>query len=331
MDQVLVHSSENHNILIVGNLNIDLIIHNVPRLPMWGQEVLGTDYSLASSGQSAYTAFALRKQKISTAIMGNVGNDTYGKKIIGDLESSGIDISAVETIKNGRTGITIAIVRNDGERAFVSDPSSLAEFSREMINRHIDKISTASFVCIVGSFFLPEFSMDDIEYISRKAHEAGCPTMLDTGWDSENWQEDTVKSLRGILKYIDYFIPNMDEAEAITGKNTPEEAAAELLSDGCRNIIIKLGSKGSYFCSADEELSVPAFKVNVHDAVGAGDVYNAGFILGTLQNWPMEACMIYGSAIASLYISRSSDRFPDTNDTIEFANTNLKYNYLEKR
>ncbi len=329
MNPLLVNSSGNHKVLIIGNLNIDLIIHNVPHLPLWGQEVLGTNYLLTSAGQSAYTGFALRKQQVPTAIMGNVGNDIYGIKIIDDLTDSGMDISSVEITDEGRTGITVAIVRSDGERAFVSDPSSLSAFNRSMIDRHLDSIKTASFVCIVGSFYLPRFSMEDISYISKKAHKAGCPTMLDTGWDPYNWQEDTVRNLKKILRHIDFFIPNMDEAEAITGKKSTEEAAEELLSDGCRTVIIKLGHKGSYLRTAEEALFVPAFETTVHDAVGAGDVYNAGFIYGTLQGWPIEARMIYGSAVASLYISRQAERFPDTTDILELVKRNKKYTFAE--
>lgn len=328
--QLIIDHLPKHNVCIVGNLNIDLIIRNVPHLPVWGQEVLGNNYLLASSGQSAYTAFALRKHHVSTGIIGNVGDDIYGDKIIADLESSGVDISAIERVKNGNTGITVAIVRKDGERAFVSDPSSLAMFDREMVERHLDMLQSAAIVCMVGSFFLPRFSIQDIRFCCEKSQKAGFPTLLDTGWDPDNWPNKTVKDLRGILKYIDYFIPNMDEAKALTGENTPEKAAEDLLSDGCRTIIIKIGEKGSYLRSDKEEIFVPSYKINVFDAVGAGDVYNAGFIFGTLQEWPLEARMIFGSASAALYISRPTDRFPELIETVEFANRNKKYEFKKK-
>ena len=122
--------SERENVCIIGNLNIDLIIRNVSGLPVWGQEVFGENYFLTSSGQSAYTAFALSRHGVPVGIIGNVGDDIYGEKILKDLASGGIDISEVEKVESGNTGITVAIVRKDGERAFVSDPSSLSEFKK---------------------------------------------------------------------------------------------------------------------------------------------------------------------------------------------------------
>lgn len=327
--QLNVEPLPGHKVCIIGNLNIDLIIRNVPHLPVWGQEVFGNNYFLTSSGQSAYTAFALQKQNVSTVIISNAGDDIYGEKILKDLEDSRVDISAIETVENGNTGITVAIVRKDGERAFVSDPSSLAIFDRDMVERHLDIFQSSSFVCIVGSFFLPRFSIQDIKFCCEKAQEAGIPKLLDTGWDPDNWPAKTVKELRDILKHIDYFIPNMDEAKALTGAKTPEKAAEELLSDGCGTIIIKIGEKGSYLRSEKEEIFVPSFTTNVFDAVGAGDVFNAGFVFGTLQAWPLEARMIFGSATAALYISRATDRFPDLDQTLELANRNKKYRFRE--
>jgi 5-dehydro-2-deoxygluconokinase len=105
-------------------------------------------------------------------------------------------------------------------------------------------------------------------------------------------------------------MPNLDEASAITGEKTPEKAAEKLLADGCRTAIIKLGEQGSYLRTVDTEIHSPAVRTVVYDAVGAGDVYNAGFIYGTLKDWPFESRMTFGSALAAQYISRRSDRFP---------------------
>jgi len=329
-NQIIIDSLQRQKVCIVGNLNIDLIIRNIPHLPVWGQEVLGDNYTQVSSGQSAYTAFALQKYHVPTSIVGNVGDDIYGEKIITDLENSGIDISAVEKVEDGNTGITVAIVRKDGERAFVSDPSSLGKFDRKMVERHFDHVLSSAIVCVVGIFFLPRFSIQDVKFVCEQSQKSGKLTLLDTGWDPYNWQKKTVGDLRNILKHVDYFIPNMDEAQALTGKDSPEKAAQILLSDGCKTVIIKLGEKGSYLLSSKQETFVPAHKVAVFDAVGAGDVFNAGFIYGTLQKWPLEARMIFGTATSALYISKLVDRFPELGETLNFANKNKKFEFIER-
>jgi ribokinase len=87
--------SNHPSVCIIGNLNIDLIIRNVPGLPSWGQEVMGTDRLQVSSGQAGYLAFALRKLGVSTHLIGNVGEDLYGKQILDDLNTAGVDTRGV--------------------------------------------------------------------------------------------------------------------------------------------------------------------------------------------------------------------------------------------
>lgn len=302
--------SKIHKVCFVGNLNIDLIIRNINSFPAWGQEVLGNGYSVVSSGQSAYSAFALRKLNVPVSIIGNVGNDIYGKKILGDLETAGIDITAVETSKEGKTGISIAVVRSDGERAFISDTSCLSEFTYQFVRRHEPKIIESEIVCFVGSFFLPGLPIHDTVGLLQLTKEMGKKTFLDTGWDSANWQKETVSTLRQGLQYLDFFVPNLDEAYAITGQKNPESALKSLLSDGAKVVIIKMGAEGSLTNFENHVEHIPAHKVDVIDAVGAGDVYNAGFLYGVLQEWPIVAGMYFGSVVAALYISKSENRFP---------------------
>jgi sugar/nucleoside kinase (ribokinase family) len=310
------------SVCIIGNLNIDIIIRNVPHLPCWGQEVFGSSYIQVSSGQAAYTGFSLRKMQVPTSIISLVGNDKYGQSIIHDLQQNGIDISGSEVWENVHTGITVAVVRDDGERAFISDPACLRSFSEKIVLRHWGEIENAEFVCMVGLFFTPGLSLVDAERILAKVRKSKKTTVLDTGWDPDGWQQPTIEGLKGILKHVNIFLPNMDEAYAITGKSSPEDASLALQSLGPELVVIKLGSNGSYARQGQESFRLPAIPVQVFDAVGAGDVFNAGFIYGLIKEWPIPRCMAFGTAASALYISRPINRFPDLNEVMQAADTN---------
>ena len=135
-------------------------------------------------------------------------------------------------------------------------------------------------------------------------------TMLDTGWDAGGWKAETQAGLRQILKEVRLFLPNLDEARAITGKGTAAESAAALQAMGPGLVVIKCGVEGSYARQGDQVCQVPARPVHVYDAVGAGDVFNAGFIYGLQQAWPLVDCLKFGNLASSIYISRQADRFP---------------------
>ena len=297
-------------VCIIGNLNIDLILRDVPAMPAWGQEVFGGGRLQVSSGQAGYLAFALRRLGIPTSLVANVGDDAYGRQILSDLQASGADTRAVEASPGSRTGITVAIVRPDGERAFVSDLGCLADFSPANVQRGWAQVEEAPIACLVGLFCLPGLSLKEAARLLGQARAAGKQTMLDTGWDTHNWPSATLAGMRALLGEVTLFMPNWDEARAITGQDTLKAAARQLQDLGPETVVIKCGAQGSYALRRGQACQVAPRSVRVYDAVGAGDVFNAGFLAGLRQGWPMEACLSFGNSVASLYISREQDRFP---------------------
>ena len=305
------------SICVIGNLNVDLIIRQVPHLPAWGQEVLGTSHMQVSSGQAGYLSFALSRLEVLPALIGNVGEDMLGKQILADLGAYRIGLQGVWVTPTGQTGITVAIVREDGERAFVSNLGCLKDFSEQTVLKHWNLVDAASIVCLVGTFVLPGLTYPSISRLLSAVQQAGKQTMLDTGWDSGGWTANTQAGIRTILKHVTLFMPNLDEARAITGKEKVEDAAAALQDLGPELVVIKCGAQGSYARWGESVQQVPARHVPVFDAVGAGDVFNAGFLYALLQKWPLEDCLKFGNSASSVYISRQVDRFPYLDEVIK--------------
>jgi len=302
------------SICLIGNLCIDLIIRGVPRLPAWGQEVAGDEYLLASSGQTTYTAFALRALGDPVAVIGCVGGDAWGIQIRGDLESQGIDVGGLETIDGGRTALTVAAVRPDGERAFVSDFACLNRADERVIERGWQGVDRAGTVCLLGIFSWPGLSLKRSAALFRRMRRAGKATVLDTGWDPGGWQPDTLDDLRVLLAETTIFMPNLDEAAAITGSTEPAEAARRLALLGPELVVVKLGSQGSLALGAGRVIRQEAVPVSVVDTVGAGDVFNAGFLHARERGEPPDRCLRFGAATAAIYISRGRDRFPSAEE-----------------
>ena len=302
------------SVCLIGNFCIDLIIRGVPHLPAWGQEVAGEDYLLASSGQTTYTAFALRALGEPVSVIGCVGEDAWGSRIRGDLESRGVDVEGLETIPGGRTALTVAAVRPDGERAFVSDFAGLNHADEKVIGRGWPKIDQAQTVCLLGIFSWPGLSLTRTAALFRRMRQAGKATMLDTGWDPGGWNQKTQDALRALLAETTIFMPNLDEAAAITGSGDPAEAARRLALLGPELVVVKLGNQGSLALSAGRIIRQEAVPVDVVDTVGAGDVFNAGFLHARERGEPLERCLRFGAATAAIYIGRGHNRFPSAEE-----------------
>lgn len=309
-DALKTTPADGRAVCIIGNLNMDLIIRRVPALPAWGQEVNGLSHTLVPSGQAGYLAFALGRLGVPTSVIGAAGDDAFGAQIVDELRRFRVNASGVALLPGGQTGITVGIVRPDGERAFVSNLASSRDFDEAMVLHHWSPVEAASVVCLVGTFCTPALTLPVCARLLDKARAAGKITMLDTGWDPQGWQPDTLAAFRPLLAQVSLFMPNLDEARALTHEETPAAAAEALQALGPEWVVIKCGAQGSYARWGTESAFAPPRPVTVFDAVGAGDVFNSGFLYGLLHDWPLPACLAFGNTISSLYISRPAERFP---------------------
>jgi len=213
-------------------------------------------------------------------------------------------------VPGGKTALTVAAVRPDGERAFLSDFACLARADETVIARHWDLVEGAGQTALLGVFSWPGLSLARAATLFARARRSGKITMLDTGWDPEGWTAPTLAALQGLLAQTSIFMPNLDEARAITGAAGPAEAARALAGLGPETVVVKLGRDGSLARAGGREVRQAALPAEVVDTVGAGDVFNAGFLRARRQGRPLEACLAAGSAAAALYIARPRDRFP---------------------
>lgn len=297
------------DVCVIGNLNIDLILRGLADLPSWGTEVAVSSRSTVSSGQAGYLAMALGALGCKVGVVAIVGPDAAGLQITHDLQTSGVATGDVE-YGQAPTGLTVALVRKDGERAFVTEFGCLAEMHEAMISRHVRAISRARVVCLVGLFMLPSLSLEVHSRLAREARERGQITVVDPGWDMAGWPASTVEGFRDLAAHTDVLLVNSDEATALTGTADDKEAAAILQSWGAKTVVIKLGARGAYAKDAEQCCQVPALQVEVVDAVGAGDSFNAGFIACRLDGGDLTASTSLGTALAGIYCSRSNERFP---------------------
>jgi sugar/nucleoside kinase (ribokinase family) len=135
----------------------------------------------------------------------------------------------------------------------------------------------------VASYFLQTALQPGLPLLFERARSLGLTTSLDTNYDpAESWS-----GFDELLAVTDIFLPNEVEACSLTGTDTVERAAA-LLSERVETLAVKLGARGALGVSKGETIEVASIPVKVVDTVGAGDSFDAGFIYGYLQGWPIR-------------------------------------------
>lgn len=306
----MASSQPDGSVCVIGNLLQDVIVRGVAAMPAWGHETAGSGHSVVSSGQAGYLSLALSALDVPNGVVGVVGADDAGRRIRDELATAGAEVSGVIVTDRAPTAITVAVVRPDGERAFISDFAALAEVDEDFVLRHWEHVERSAVVCLVGLFNLPNLRIDAAANALRRARTEGRLTMLDPGWDPADWPESTVRAVRGVLPVVDVFLPNADEATALTGADDPEEAAARLVRDGAGLVVVKTGSDGCVARRGEQVWREPAVPTAVNDTVGAGDVFNAGLISALRRGDDVRSALVRANATASLYVARKANRFP---------------------
>ncbi|MDP9316556.1 MAG: carbohydrate kinase family protein [Chloroflexota bacterium] len=279
------------DVLVLGELNADLILQGDVE-PAWGQtEKLIDDATLTLGSSSAIFACGIARLGLSVAFAGIVGDDLLGHFCRDQLAARGIDTSGVVVDSGQRTGMTIILQRPD-DRAMLTFPGAIAALTVQQVKpalldaaRHIH----------VGSYYLQTALQPGLAPLFAAQRRRGGTTSLDTNWDpSERWV-----GLDALLAATEIFLPNETEACRITGTADTSEAL-ELLATRVPIVAIKRGAAGAVAARGIERVEAIPPRVNVVDAVGAGDSFDAGFVCGLLKGWTLERALKLAVACGAL-------------------------------
>jgi sugar/nucleoside kinase (ribokinase family) len=141
-------------------------------------------------------------------------------------------------------------------------------------------------------------TLHEIPDLVTRAKARGLTVSLDPSWDSSLIHE---KNLLETCKGIDLFLPNMEEASAITGSADPLVAIRKL-RQSFPHVALKGGADGAWLLADTEVLHAPAEAVDVVDTTGAGDAFNAGFLHAWLDGETAETCLQSGIRAGSLAV-----------------------------
>lgn len=121
-------------------------------------------------------------------------------------------------------------------------------------------------------------------------------------------KEEAAATLMDIAGRCDIVMPGLEEGEILTGEPTPEKIAARLLQNGAGLVVIKLGERGAYYASAQEEAYVAGYPVKqIVDPIGAGDAFAAGFVSGLLRGWSYKEAVRLGNRIGAFALTTAGD------------------------
>ena len=269
---------KSYDIITLGDLCVDLILTGGDIVPRFGQaEQLVDAYDLEMGGSCSIFACQAAKLGLRVGILGKVGDDDFGRLIVRRLEESGVDTRYVRVDPTLRTGLSVALCR-ENDRAILTHMGSINALQPEDVT---DDFLKSARHLHYGSFFLHTGLRTDAPAIVRRAKAFGLSVSLDTNWDPEERWNGT---LTDVLAMVDVFLPNEEEAMHITGRESVEEAVEALHRQGIDLLALKRGKEGADAYAGEEHHTCALPPANPGgDSVGAGDSFDAGFLAGWLQ------------------------------------------------
>jgi len=280
-----------YDILVAGEINPDLILSgNVT--PEFGQvEKLVDSAVLTVGSSSAIFACEAARLGLKVAFVSVSGDDIFGRFMLDEMNSCGVDTSAVFVRPGGGTGLSV-ILNRGADRAILTYPGLIHALTATEVTNDLLRRSRHLHV---ASYFLQTALQPGLPDLFARAHALGLTTSLDTNWDpSGEW-----RGFDELLCRVDVFLPNENEALALTG--TKEiESVIQRLSESCKVVAIKLGADGAIARRGGETARAPAIPVEVVDTIGAGDTFDAGFLFGWLNGWSIKKTLSLAVVCGSL-------------------------------
>ncbi len=286
-----------YDIIVPGELNPDLILTDPNLDPRFGQaEVLVEHAALTPGSSSVIFACGAARLGLKIAFVGVVGDDMFGRFMMEALDTHGVDTNHIIVDPSQQTGLTVILNRID-DRAMLTHLGAINALRTSQIP---DELLSQSRHLHLASYFLQTNLQPDVPELFQRARSLGLTTSIDTNWDpDERWA-----GVHDLLALTSVFLPNENEALALTGAASVEVAAQEL-SASAEVVAVKMGAEGGIAIQCDDLVRVPAIPVTVVDTVGAGDTFDAGFVYGYLNGWSLEKTLKLGIACGSLSTQHS--------------------------
>lgn len=282
-------------IAVFGSINMDLVAR-APRLPSAGETVAGYGFSTALGGKGANQAVACARLGCPTRLVGRVGSDDFGTRLVESLFSAGVESTYIATDPSQPSGVALIALDDRGENTIIVVPGANSMVGAADLARLEQALDGANMLLLQL-----EVPLSPLITAAEMAHQRGIVVMLDPA---------PAKSLPPALYMLaDVLTPNESEAAVLVGfsldTNADIELAASMLLDrGARAVVIKLGGRGAYAGISEGGRFWPPFLVEAIDTVGAGDAFNGGMAVALAEGLPFDTAVRWGLAAGAFSVTR---------------------------
>jgi sugar/nucleoside kinase (ribokinase family) len=284
------------DVFLSGTVFLDIVFTGLPKMPSAGTETWAEGMGSCPGG-IANLAIAASRLGLRTSLAAAFGDDDYADFCWRTLaEQESVDLSRSRRFEHWHSPVTVSMACA-GDRSMLTHGHDSPLPANVMIGQ--PPRSRAVICDLTAPDTLGSAAENSWAELSRTD---GSLVFADVGWDPTGaWSSQMLEQ----LSYCHAFLPNAGEAMAYTRTDSPQDALYAL-ADRVPLAVVTNGEQGAMAIDSTtgEEAHVPAPRVTALDPTGAGDVFGASMVLGTLSNWPLQNRLAFASACASLAVQQ---------------------------
>ncbi len=286
---------------VIGNVNVDIIVGDCPPTLHPGTESMVAHGDVRPAGSVGNTALAWTAMDVAFQAAANTGNDMFGDW----LREIFRDHSAAWPRESCASTFSVGIAHPDSERTFLTTHGHIARLNLDEVKRGLDLDALRGGIALIVGGFLTDRLTADYAGLFDLLSCHGVEAALDTGWPITGWTSKIRGQCLSWLPRCDHLLMNEVEFLSLFEAGEIEDAmtAAARLMPKHGRVIAKRGPLGASGLAGGHLIHVPAPSVVAIDTIGAGDIFNAGYLAALARGDAFDDAIAAGVATASRAIS----------------------------
>lgn len=262
-----------------------------------------------------YARASLPETGWRTALLTRLGTDPFSARMRDFLDRNGLDTTHVSTDEKRSVGLYAIELSPGGERRFsywrsASAARGLADDAAALANA----IEAADLVYFSGITLaiLPSAGRQNLIYAARTAKARGRMVVFDPNIRPALWEDREAmrRWLREGIAAASIGLPSFDDDAALWGDASPEDCLRRWLEAGCGEVAVKNGGGDIAVGTREGFETIAVERIRPVDTTGAGDAFNAGYLVARLANIAPAEAVLAGHRLACHVIGQRGALIP---------------------